>query len=86
MRSLTRRAGAQRWIKGAARNEPPGTKEPTAPQRELGKYRVDYQKLLSEPEFALYVKLRDWRKTQSEEQGVPPFSIFHNATLASIAA
>jgi len=55
------------------------------PARQLGKDRIDYQQKLSEPDFALYVKLRDWRKELSEKEGIPPFSVFHNATLASIA-
>tara|TARA_R110002096_G_scaffold4493_27_gene20990 strand:+ start:10901 stop:11092 length:192 start_codon:yes stop_codon:yes gene_type:complete len=27
----------------------------------------------------------DWRKKLAEKEGVPPFSIFHNATLVAIA-
>jgi len=34
-------------------------------KRELGKDRIDYQQKLSEPDFALYVKLRDWRMRRS---------------------
>lgn len=53
--------------------------------RLLGKDRVDYQKVLSEGDFALYVKLRDWRRELAEKEGLPPFSIFHNAAMAAIA-
>jgi superfamily II DNA helicase RecQ len=56
-----------------------------APKRELGKDRIDYEKVLGERDFALYVKLRDWRSGLAEQQSVPVFSIFHNATLAAIA-
>lgn len=73
------------WAYAVHYDELPGSREASGPQRELGKDRIDYQKTLSETDFALYVKLRDWRKEQAEAQGVPPFSIFHNATLAAIA-
>lgn len=73
------------WVYAIHYDEAPGARDSSAPQRELGKDRIDYQQTLSEPDFALYVKLRDWRKAVAEEQGVPQFSIFHNATLAAIA-
>ena len=63
----------------------PASPSPAIPKRELGKDRVDYEKVLNEGDFALYVKLRDWRMTVATEQSLPPFAIFHNATLAEIA-
>jgi ATP-dependent DNA helicase RecQ len=33
----------------------------------------------------LYDSLRDWRKAEARTQGVPPYVIFHDQTLAEIA-
>jgi len=49
------------------------------------KPRVDYREKLSEEDFALYAKLRDWRKTRAEQEGVAVFIIFTNEQLAQIA-
>jgi superfamily II DNA helicase RecQ len=45
---------------------------------------VDYRDLLSEHDFALFVKLRAMRKTTAEKEGVPPYAIFTNEHLAEI--
>ena len=66
---------------------PPRSNESTSTswkKRELGKDRIDYEKELSPENFALYVKLRDWRAEAATEAAIPVFSIFHNATLAEI--
>lgn len=63
----------------------PTDSTPTWKKRELGKDRIDYEKELSPEDFALYVKLRDWRAETAAEAAIPVFSIFHNATLAEIA-
>jgi len=39
----------------------------SVPKRELGKDRVDYEKVLGERDFALFVKLRDWRAGLAEK-------------------
>ncbi len=44
------------------------------------------QNLVSEADQDLFERLRLWRKDTAEEQGVPPYVIFHDATLAAIAA
>ena len=35
---------------------------------------------------AVFERLRAWRTGSAKEQGVPPYVIFHDATLAQIAA
>ena len=35
---------------------------------------------------ALFEALRSWRREQAQSQHVPPYVIFHDATLAEIAA
>ncbi len=42
----------------------PASPAAAMPKRELGKDRVDYEKVLSEADFAVYVKLRDWRSSR----------------------
>lgn len=50
-----------------------------------GKERVDYKDVLSPPDFALFAKLRDWRKVVSEKEGVPVYAVLTNEQLAAIA-
>ena len=41
--------------------------------------------LLDEPGRAVFERLRAWRREAAKEHGVPPYVIFHDAVLASIA-
>ena len=50
-----------------------------------GKERVDYKEVLSPADFALFAKLRDWRKGVSEKEGVPVYTVLTNEQLAAIA-
>ena len=43
-------------------------------------------RLVSEQDQNLFERLRLWRKETAEEKNVPPYVIFHDATLAGIAA
>lgn len=52
--------------------------------KETNKSRIDYKEVLSTQDFAVFVKLRDWRKQQAEESGVPVYTIFTNQQLAEI--
>lgn len=54
-------------------------------QRGGGKERVDYKEMLSPNDFALFAKLRDWRKTVSEKEGVPVYAVLTNGQLAAVA-
>lgn len=47
--------------------------------------QVDYREVLSVEDFSLYVKLRSYRKEQSEKDGVASYMICTNAELAAIA-
>jgi ATP-dependent DNA helicase RecQ len=40
---------------------------------------------LSPDDEALFEKLRAWRKASAAEQGIPAYTVFHDATLRSIA-
>ncbi len=46
---------------------------------------VDYREILSPEEFAIYAKLRDWRKETSEKEGLPMYVIFTNEQMAQMA-
>jgi ATP-dependent DNA helicase RecQ len=40
----------------------------------------------AQPDDALFVRLKAWRTAQARSQSVPPYVVFHDATLAAIAA
>jgi len=46
--------------------------------------KVDYREILSEGDFARFVKLRDLRKALSEKEAIPAYSIFTNEQLAAM--
>lgn len=50
-----------------------------------GKQRVDYREVLSPEDFALFAKLRDWRKATAEQEGIPVYAVLTNEQLAAIA-
>ena len=59
---------------------------PSAPSpARLGKERIDYKEVLSPADFATFVKLRDWRKTTAEKEGIPVYAVLTNEQLAAIA-
>jgi len=47
--------------------------------------RVDYREVLSPEDFAVFAALRSLRKELSERDGVPPYTLFTNEQLASMA-
>jgi superfamily II DNA helicase RecQ len=51
----------------------------------LKKSKIDYKQVLSSEDFALFAKLREWRKIEAAEIGVPVYTIFTNEQLAKIA-
>ncbi|WP_197463733.1 HRDC domain-containing protein [Desulfuromonas sp. DDH964] len=57
-----------------------------AARRESGKRnKVDWREVLSPEDFALYARLREWRKKVAEEEAVPVYTIFTNEQLAEVA-
>jgi len=48
------------------------------------KGRIDYRETLSADQFQLFVKLRDWRKTTSDHEAVPPYAVFTNEQIAEM--
>ena len=46
--------------------------------------RIDYREQMSEPDFALFAKLRLLRKTLAERDGVPLYALFTNEQLAAM--
>ncbi|MBF0225389.1 MAG: HRDC domain-containing protein [Desulfobacterales bacterium] len=49
------------------------------------KSRVDYREVLSQEDFALFVKLKEWRKKQAIKEATPVYTILNNAHLAAIS-
>lgn len=48
------------------------------------KGRADYKEMLSPEDFAVFVKLREWRKKTADEEGTPVYTIFTNEQLAEM--
>ncbi len=48
------------------------------------KSRVDYKEVLDEKDFAVFVKLRNLRKTIAEKEGLPVYALFSNEQLATM--
>lgn len=46
--------------------------------------KIDYREILSEPDFAVFAKLRALRKTLAEKDGVPAYALFTNEQLAEM--
>ncbi len=61
---------------------PPSAEAPQRNNRE----RVDYKETLSPGDFALFARLRDWRKTVAEKEGVAVYAVLTNGQLAAVAA
>ncbi|KPA09753.1 HRDC domain-containing protein [Candidatus Magnetomorum sp. HK-1] len=49
------------------------------------KKRIDYREVLSPEDFALYAKIRDWRKETAQKQAVQLYTIMTNEQMATIA-
>lgn len=51
---------------------------------EQGRRKIDYKEVLSPEDFAVYVKLRDWRKETAVREAVPLYTVFMNEQLAAM--
>lgn len=49
-----------------------------------GHSRIDYREILSPEDFGIFVKLREWRKEMSNQNGIPVYTIFTNEQLAKV--
>jgi hypothetical protein len=72
---------AVEYLEGPAPSGP-GTTRRSSLQ---GKPRVDYKEVLSPEDFALFAKLRDWRKATAEQEGIPVYAVLTNEQLAAVA-
>jgi hypothetical protein len=59
-----------------------GEERPAADKRQQKK--VDYRDTLSEPQFAVFAKLRTLRKTLADQEEVPAYALFTNEQLADM--
>jgi superfamily II DNA helicase RecQ len=59
--------------------------EPSAQHKEPGGGKIDYKEVLDAPTFALFSKLRDWRKEVAETEKLPVYAVFTNEQLAEMA-
>ncbi|MEI8043058.1 MAG: HRDC domain-containing protein [Verrucomicrobiota bacterium] len=46
--------------------------------------KVDYREVLSESDFSLFSKLRDWRKAVADKDAIPVYAVLSNEQLAAI--
>lgn len=52
--------------------------------RGVSRNRVDYRESLSPDDFAVFARLRDWRKEIGQTEAVPVYTIFTNEQLAQM--
>jgi superfamily II DNA helicase RecQ len=46
--------------------------------------KVDYKEVLKPEEFEVFSRLREWRKTVAEKEGVPVYAVLTNGQLAQM--
>ena len=46
--------------------------------------KVDYKEVLKPEDFEVFSRLRDWRKAEAEQEGVPVYGVFTNEQLAEM--
>ena len=46
--------------------------------------KVDYKEVLKPQEFEVFSRLREWRKTTADQEGVPVYVVFTNEQLAEM--
>jgi superfamily II DNA helicase RecQ len=64
---------------------PADGKAPGAKAEDRRQSKVDYKEVLAPQAFALFARLRDWRKETASQEAVPVYTIFTNEQLAHIA-
>ena len=56
----------------------------TGAQKPGQKAKIDYMQVLTKEEFAVFSKLREWRKKEAAKEKIPPYVIFTDEQLAQI--
>jgi superfamily II DNA helicase RecQ len=49
-----------------------------------GRERIDYREVLNKEDFAVFARLREWRKDLAQKEGVPVYTVFTNEQLAKM--
>jgi superfamily II DNA helicase RecQ len=49
-----------------------------------GRPKIDYKEVLKPEEFEVFSRLRDWRKSVAEKEGVPVYAVLTNEQLAQM--
>lgn len=62
--------------------EPAGAIPPLGERPAGGRGRVDYREILPADEFAVFARLRQWRKEVAQQEAVPVYAVFTNEQLA----
>ncbi len=57
----------------------------TSARREPEVKKIDYKEVLDAATFALFSKLREWRKQVAETEKLPPYAVMTNEQLANVA-
>lgn len=61
------------------------TTETTQPTARTGTSKTDFKALLPPEDFALFARLREWRKQIANVEAVPVYTIFTNEQLAEMS-
>jgi len=59
--------------------------KPTEISDKSKKGKIDYREILSPQDFALFAKLREWRKQEAAKENIPVYSIFTNEQISLIS-
>lgn len=61
-------------------HDPASPQPPRASMK--SKSRIDYRDVLSAEDFAVFSRLRDWRRDVSQREAIPAYTVFDNDQLA----
>jgi superfamily II DNA helicase RecQ len=63
----------------------PAQENVARPGRDPVATKVDYKTVLPPEDFALFARLREWRKTLANSEAVPVYTVFTNEQLAEMS-
>jgi superfamily II DNA helicase RecQ len=61
------------------------TSSTSIPLKKEKKGNDEYKKILTENDWPIFKRLREWRNEKGKSQGIPPYIIFTNVQLAQIS-